>query len=184
MDPTGEISKTRKNVVICLNMQINYFSSKGSACNIGKYKVVRDNVKQCLKDLGKDVYDIIYTRDIRSPEDDFHGHQPTQCMVGTLDVNMVEGLPKSSNILIPTSRPSALFKTPIRNLLVRNDPTSVYLVGAETNSAVLFTASDLRNLGYNVKVVEPMTIARDDYAHNNAISLMADVLGVEIVDKI
>ena len=58
--------------------------------------------------------------------------------------------------------------------------SKVILLGAETNSSVLFTAENLKYEGYNVEIPEPLVIARDDFSHTSAISLIADVLGIKV----
>jgi len=171
----------RKNVVICTNMQFNYFSSKGTSYLGEHSKAVKLRVSQTLKELDFDKFEVFHTRDVRSPEDKFYAHTKTQCTVGTLDINMVDGLAGANSLVIASTRPSALWKTPLLSEIKKNDPEEIYLIGAETNSAVLFTAADLRFLGYTVKVPEPLVVARDEYLHNFAITLMADTLGVEVV---
>lgn len=174
----------RKDVVLCLNLQVNYFSSKGSSYLGEKAKLVRDCITRDLRNLDHGIYDIIYTRDVRSPEDTFYSHAKTQCTVGTLDVNMVEGLSRAKSLVISASRPSAVWRTPLLSEIKKSDPANVYLVGAESDSAVLFTAADLKNQGYNVKVVEPLIVCKDLYLHNFSITIMTDNLGIDVVSGI
>lgn len=173
-----------KNVVICTNMQFNYFSSKGTSYLGGHSRIVKERISQVLRNLDYDKYEVIYTRDIRSPEDKFFSHVKTQCTVGTLDINMVDGLSRANSLVISATRPSAVWKTPLLSELRKSNPEEVYILGSETNSSVLFTAADLRYLGYIVKVPEPLVVARDEYLHNFAITLMAETLGVEVVTGI
>lgn len=170
----------RKNVVVCLNLQVNYFGTKGTSYLGEQAKVVKTRIIEELRRLPKEEFEVIHVRNVRSPEDTFYSHEATQNVVGTLDIQMVEGLPPCSSILVSATRPSAVWRTPLLTEIKKLEPGCVYLVGAETNSAVLFTAADLRYLGYNVRVPEPLVVARDSYVHSFAVSQMADVLGVHI----
>lgn len=174
----------RKDIVLCVNLQVNYFSTKGSSFLGGKSKLVKDCIVRDLRNLDHAKYDIIYTRDVRAPQDNFYSHAKTQCAVGTLDVNMVEGLSRAKSLVISASRPSAVWRTPLISELKKSDPAVVYMVGAETDCAILFTAADLKNQGYNVKVVEPLVVCKDTYLHNFSITIMTDNLGIDVVSGI
>lgn len=169
-----------KNVVICCNPQWNYFHSTGSSYLGDNAKVVLKRITSYLDSLNKDHYSIIYTRDVRSPEDNFYAHQKTQCVVGDSDLIMMEGLPNSKTLLVSTTRPSALWRTPVETEIKKHSAEKIILIGAETHASILFTAADLKTKGYNVIVLEPLIVARDEYSHCSGISILTDILGVTV----
>ena len=169
-----------KDIVLAMNLQVNYFGHRGTAF-LGEHCIpVRENIKKYLHSIPFEMYEIYYTRDVRSPEDAYFNHVKTQCVVGTLDVHIIEGLPRALALMITATRPSALWKTPLLSELSKHKPEKIIIVGAETNVSVLFTAAELRARGYRVEVPEQLVVARDPYLHNAAITIMADTLGVEV----
>jgi nicotinamidase-related amidase len=172
----------RKNVVLALNLQQNYFEESGTSFLGPQAKDAMDRIKKYLSTLDNS-WEIIYSLDIRSPGDMFFESQRTQCMVGTRDVIAVQGLKGSNHHSLISSRPSAMWATPLTHYLKKLEPASVVIIGAETNSSVLFTAGDLRCSGYPVTVPERLVVAKDEYLHNAAISIMSDTLGVCIVGE-
>jgi nicotinamidase-related amidase len=171
----------RKDVILALNMQDNYFSPGGSSYLGESADRVSSAVKEYLRKVPLDIFEIMYSRNVRSPQDDFYAGQKTQCIVGTQDINMIPGLVHGGSLVVTACKPSAVWKSSLVAHLKNLDPTRIILVGAETNAAVLFTAADLRFLGYHVTVPEGMVAARDPYLHNFSITTMVDTLGVEVV---
>ena len=60
-----------KNIVICCNLQWNYFHTSGSSYLGEPSKVVLKRILSYLNSINTDQYSVMYTRDIRSPEDNF-----------------------------------------------------------------------------------------------------------------
>lgn len=170
-----------KDVIIALNMQKNYFSAKGSSFVGPIFKERQQKIVDYLASLKPETTELYYTRDIRSPEDSFWSFTTTQCVVGSTDIFMLDSLPKGNPLIITTSRPSALYLTPLLSELRKHTPSKVTLVGAETDSSVLFTAAELRFRGYRVVVPEALVVAKDEYVHGASIAIMADNLGVEVI---
>lgn len=170
-----------KDVVIALNLQVNYLSEKGSAYLGPESEVRKENIRRYLQDLNKASTELYYTRDIRSPEDNYYSFAKTQCCVGSMDVHMIPNLPRGNALVFTSSRPSAVWMTAMLSEIKKHEPEKITLVGAETNLAVMFTAADLRNRGYRVIVPESLVVASDEYLHSAAIHIMADCLGVEVI---
>lgn len=175
-----------KDVVLCLNLQVGYLGKKGTSYIISEFgaEFLKKRTRSELNQLDKNKYEIIYSRNIRSPEDPFYSHCITQNVVGTLDVQLISGLPSTKSMLVAASRPSAMHMSPLKVLILKQKPEKVYLVGVPTSSAILFTACDLKSVGFDVRVVEPLTVDKDKYIHNAAITVLADTLGVKVVGSI
>jgi nicotinamidase-related amidase len=175
---------TRKNVLILLNFQWNYFSSNGSAYLGPKAKDLKIRIVEFVNTLDRRAWSVVQSKDIRSPEDDFYAHQKTQCTVGSKDIIMLDGITFPGILVVPATRPSAVYKTQLLNEIKKHNTEEIAIIGTETHAAVLFTASDLKLAGYKVTVVEPLTMSRDDYLHNSAISVLSDTVGVKISDRL
>ena len=65
-------------------------------------------------------------------------------------------------------------------MLNKIKPRRVYVIGVETHTNVLFTAEELRNRGYDVKVFEALVMSDDDYLHALGITLLSNTLSVRI----
>lgn len=171
----------RKNVTVVLNAQWSYLHSSGSSyLGDEKAKTLKVRLQGYLDSLDASSNTIIFTKDIRSTDDSFWKHATTQNLVGSNDLNWVESLKPFISLPVHTSRPSAVFKTILSAEIRKHDPQEVVLVGVETHSSVLFTAADLKYQGFNVVVPESLVMSKDDYLHAAAVSLLADVLGVEV----
>lgn len=170
-----------KNVVIGLNLQWAYLNSKGSAYLGDTAVVLKERLKAWFSSLDKESSLVFLTKDVRAVDDDFFRSQPSRCSVGSDDIRLCSFSHSLGGHLIQTTRPSAVHKTPLIGLMSKNHINKVFLVGVETHLSVLYTAYDLRCLGYDVVVMEPLVASSDEYMHTAAISMMANDLGVDIV---
>lgn len=170
----------RKNIILAMNLQVNFFSSQGTSYLGAEAEVRLASIREYLNKVDLDRYALLYSLDIRSPQDKFYETHRTQCIVGSPDVKLMPGLPKGQSGTIISKRPSALFETPLSVYLSKFEPDSIVLLGAETNVGILFTAFDLRMKGFHVVVYEPLAASRDEYLHNSAISTLVDSLGVDV----
>ena len=172
-----------KNVVIAHNLQWAYLNSKGNAyLGDEKAKALKERLKSWLGDLDIEDTLVYLTKDIRSVEDEFYSSQNSRCLVGSDDLRLVEYFQKYTNTIIQTTRPSALYKTPLLGMLSKYKIHKVFLVGVETHMSVLFTAYDLKCRGFDVSVIEPLVGSKDDYMHSSAIALMANDLGIDVLE--
>jgi nicotinamidase-related amidase len=170
----------RKDIILAMNLQVNFFSAQGTSYLGADAETRLESIREYLNRVDLDRYALLYSLDIRSPQDRFYETHKTQCIVGSPDVKLMPGLPKGQSGTIIAKRPSALHETPLLVYLSKFEPDRVVLIGAETNVGILFTAFDLRMKGFHVVVYEPLAASRDEYLHNSAISTLVDSLGVEI----
>ncbi len=80
--------------------------------------------------------------------------------------------PRSDEITLATTVPSAFFATDLDAVLRDRGIHRVTLVGVETHTAVLLTAGDAIARGYEVVVPDPCVIAGDVDAHEVALRLL------------
>lgn len=88
------------------------------------------------------------------------------------DVVIPELTPRSNEVRMRLSSPSAFFDTNLHELLQKQAVRRLTLVGLETHTAVLQTASDAFARGYEVVVPDPCVCANDDVAHQAALLLL------------
>lgn len=88
------------------------------------------------------------------------------------DVVIPELTPRSDEIRLSLSAPSAFFGTDLDRLLQKHGVRRLTLVGVETHTAVLLTGGDALARGYEVVVPEPCVCANDVVAHDTALRLL------------
>ncbi len=167
------------DILLVMNPQNSFLSSEGTVYMGEKAEILKVRLKDYLQTFSKT---IIYLRETHAMEDDFFVSDKTHSISNSYDFQIHEDLKKNSNIVENKTRYTALYETQILNELLKKKVKHIGLVGVETHTSILFTAEDLRNRNYEVTVVEPCVIARDDYMHSNAITLMRHFLGVRITD--
>jgi len=126
--------------------------------------------------------EIIYLREIHAKEDDFFISDKTNSVANTSDFLINKELKKFGHKILDKTRYNALFNTVLEKYLVEKKVKNIGIVGVETHTSVLFTAEELRNRSYDVTVVEPCVMSREDYLHDSAITLMRHSLGVRVTD--
>lgn len=169
------------NVVIVFNPLVGYLKPHGSAY-IGDEKAekIKKDLKAYLKNVDTNNTKVFFTREVRSLEDKYHVAKTSGFFVGSDDIEVVESFKYFCNTIINTLRANALFKTPLLSELRKLDVHKITLMGLELSSSIIFTASELRNLGYAIEVLEPLTTSSSSYLHSAAISL-AGTEGVSFV---
>ncbi len=80
--------------------------------------------------------------------------------------------PRSDELTMQKSAPSAFFGTSLDTALRRRGVRRVTLVGLETHTSVLLTAADAFSRGYEVVVPDPCVRAGNAEAHEAALSLL------------
>jgi nicotinamidase-related amidase len=98
--------------------------------------------------------------------------RPIVFACGGGDQVILELTPRSDELVVRTSAPSAFFGTDLDAALKRNGVRRVTLVGLETHTAVLLTAADALARGYQVVVPDPCVCATSAEAHAAALLLL------------
>ena len=121
----------------------------------------------------------VFFREKHAEADDFFSNDKTHSIVNSFDFNVYDSFKKYANVFYDKTRYSAIYNTGFDILLRKENVTSVVIVGVETHTSVLFTAEEIRNRNISVCIVEPLVASRDDFMHNQAVSLMINYLGVK-----
>jgi nicotinamidase-related amidase len=123
---------------------------------------------------------VLFFVEVHAMEDAFFIGDKTHSIATTPDCLVHDIFKYRVKDIIPHTRYDVFFGTDLESLVKKQKITSVTLVGVETHTSILFTAESFRNRGYGVTVIEPCCMARDDYMHAGAISIMGSALGVRI----
>lgn len=165
------------DIILVMNPQNSFLSEDGSVYMGEKAEIIKVRLKDYLGDFpGKR----LFLREKHSREDSFFANDKTHSLVTTDDFNVHVDLKPYADSFMDKTRYSAFHDTVLGDFLKSEKVKSVALVGLETHTSILFTAEELRNRGFDVMVIEPCCMSRDDYMHPYAIALMRNFLSVRI----
>jgi nicotinamidase-related amidase len=98
--------------------------------------------------------------------------RPVVFACGGADQVILELTPRSDEVVLRTSAPSAFFGTGLDAALSAKGVRRLTLVGLETHTSVLLTAADALARGYQVVVPDPCVCAQSTEAHAAALLLL------------
>lgn len=162
-------------IVMC--PQNSFFDPQGSVYMGEKAETLKIRLEDYLIHYtGKKVF----FREKHGEADDFFSNDKTHSIVNSHDFNVYEGFKRYADIFYDKTRYSGIHNTGFEVLLKKEKISSVIIIGVETHTSVLFTAEEIRNRNIDVSIIEPLLASRDDFMHNNAITLMTNYLGVRV----
>lgn len=156
--------------------QNSFFDPKGSVYLGEKAEILKVRLDNYLSSYhGRK----IFFREKHLEADTFFSSDKTHSVVNSFDFNVYDSFKKYADIFYDKERYSGFYNTGFEVLLKKDRVTMVTIIGVETHTSILFTAEELRNRNIEVLLIEPLTMSRDDYMHNCAVSLMINSLGVK-----
>jgi nicotinamidase-related amidase len=165
------------DALLVMNPQNSFLDPKGMVYMGEKAETLKVRLADYLKSFTKPK---IFFREKHALEDTFFTTDKTHSIATTSDSEVHESLKKFATAFYDKIRYNALYETKLEAYLKQNNFKRIGIIGVETHTSVLFTAEELRNRGYEVTVVEPCVMSRDDYLHGYAINVMRHFLGVAI----
>lgn len=168
------------DVLLVMNPQNSFLDKTGSVYMGEKAEILKIRLADYLKSFSRPK---IFFRELHRTEDSFFSADKTHSISTTNDSLVEESLKKYANVFMDKTRYSAVYETQLDNQLKQYGAKKIGIVGVETHTSVLFTAEKLRNMNYDVTVIEPCTMSRDDYLHGYAITLLEHYLGVKISNE-
>lgn len=168
------------DVLMVMNPQNSYLSPEGSVYMGEKADILRVRLKDYLTSFPKIK---VFLREKHAMSDSFFSADRTHSVATTQDYMPHPELASLANFSYDKTRHSAMYDNQLDGFLRQRSIRSVGLVGVETHTSIMFTAEDLRNRGYEVTVVEPLTASRDDALHGFAITVMRHFLGVRVINE-
>jgi len=167
------------DILLVMNPQNSFFSREGLVYMGEKAEILKVRLADFLSRFNKE---IIFFREKHATEDDFFISDKTHSVATTPDFLICKDLKKYGHTVMDKTRYNALYDTVLEKNLKKKRIKNIGIVGVETHTSVLFTAEELRNRSYDVTVVEPCVMSRDDYLHGYAITLMRHSLGVRVTN--
>jgi len=140
-------------------------------------------VKSKIEEYAKTNELVVFVADNHEQHDWEFKKFPPHCIRGTREAEVVhelKGIAKRE-ILITKTRYSAFFKTNLADILEKEKPDLVEVVGVCTNICVLYSVEELENRDCNVRVYKNGTASFDQQAHEFALKQIQSVLGAEVV---
>lgn len=162
-----------------MDAQNSFLSKEGSVYMGEKAEILKIRIIDYLSNFNKKR---IFFREKHIPQDSFFVMDKTHSVATMNDFKIAKDVKSCADIFMDKTRYNAFFKTDLESILSREKANHIGLMGVETHTSVLFTSEELRNRGFEVTVIEPCTMARDDYMHSSALSIMRNFLGVRIGD--
>lgn len=125
---------------------------------------------------------IIFATDHHARDDAEFKSFPPHCIAGTRETEVVPELaPRPGEAVMPKTRYSAFYGTPLDGWLKDVKPDKVIVCGVCTDICVMHTVADARNRDYHVEVPANCVATFDPESHRWALSHMEKVLGAKIV---
>ncbi len=126
---------------------------------------------------------VVFIADSHDPDDLEFKKFPPHCIRGTKEAEVISelrGIAKKE-VYIRKKRYSGFFGTNLDEVLKKEKPDLVEVVGVCTNICVLYTVEELANRDYRVMVHREGVASFDEDASSWALQQMSKVLGAEIV---
>jgi len=168
------------DVLLVMNPQNSFLSEKGRVYMGERAEILKIRLADYLSRFTRK---IIFFREKHALEDKFFISDKTHSVTNTPDFSICDSLKEFADDIIDKTRYNAFYETPLERILLQLKAKHIGIVGVETHSSVLFTAEELRNRLYEVTVIEPCVMSREDYLHGYSITLMCHLLGVSIANE-
>lgn len=169
------------DVVLVVDM-LRGFLEEGSALYCGdEARQIIPRVHRLLERERARGSHIIFVADNHDPDDKEFQMFPRHCVRGTAEAEVIPELRDIPGELLPKSRFSAFFNTPLGQRLEELATARLIICGVCTDICVLHTAADARNRDYAVEVPSDCVASFDPEAHAWALRHMKEILGVRVL---
>lgn len=170
-------------VLLVLDMLEGFLHEKNPLYCGPQAEAIIPFVKNKIEEYAKSGELVVFIADNHDQHDWEFKKFPPHCIKGTSQAEVVHELKgvAKRELLITKTRYSAFFKTNLAEVLEKEKPDLVEVVGVCTNICVLYTVEELGNLDYHVRVYRDGVASFDMEGHEWALKQMQTVLGAEVV---
>ena len=171
-----------RTMLIIVDMLNDFIDPKGVLfCGESAQAIVPYVRKRLDAYRGAD-HPVIFLQDAHASDDKEFEKFPPHCVAGTWGSEIISALaPQVGERVIPKTRYSGFFGTPLDHILSEVQPHLVEVVGVCTSICVMDTVGGLVNRDFNVKVPHQGVADFDPEAHNQALRRMDKIYGALIV---
>ena len=171
------------DVVLVVDM-LRGFLEDGHALYCGDAsRQIIPNVRRLLEQERARGSRLIFVCDNHAPDDKEFESFPPHCIRGTEEAEIIPELADLAQEVIPKTRYSAFFGTPLEGRLRELTPDKITVCGVCTDICVLHTVADARNRDYPVEVPSNCVATFDEEAHRFALQHMEKILGAQVVGE-
>ena len=171
-----------KMALIIVDMLVDFVDKEGALyCGESASRII-PKIKELARKMRKLGAAIIYLADSHGPDDREFELFPPHCVKGTPGAQITDELrPKTSDYVVPKNRFSGFYNTNLDEILKKERPDEVHIVGVCTSICVMDTVSGLRDRDYKVVVHRDAVADFDSCAHQFALKRMEKVLGAQVI---
>ena len=148
-------------------------------CGAGARRIIPNIQKLLEKELARGSK-VFYLCDHHAPDDPEFAMFPPHCIEGTVEAEIIPELSRYSGEVIPKTRFSGFFSTPLEKKLEDLKPETVVVCGVCTDICVMHSVADARNRDYPVEVPVDCVASFNEKAHVFALEHMENVLGAKL----
>lgn len=174
-----------KKMLLVIDMLNDFMHSEGKlSCGEDAEKIIPFAVAKVSEFVQKEC-PVVLVKDAHVIDDKEFERFPAHCIKETWGAEVIEELdfleiyPKAYSV--EKQRYSAFYNTSLDEILAKEKPEEIYILGVCTNICVLYTAEELCNRDYKVFVYKEGVASFDSQAHEFALQQMENVLGAEII---
>ena len=170
-----------EKVLIIVDM-LNDFIRKEGALYCGQTaEAIVPFIQQRLADHRAAGHAVIFLHDAHAQDDKEFDRFPPHCVSGTRGSQIIDELkPVAGETVIPKTRYSGFYHTPLGKILAAINPKEVEVVGVCTSICVMDTVGGLANRDYRVRVPKAGVADFDAGFHDFALRRMQKLYGAEV----
>lgn len=174
-----------KKMLLVIDMLNDFIVPEGKlSCGESAQRIVPFVVKT-VKEFADSEFPIVFVKDAHKIDDIEFQRFPPHCVKETLGAELIEELLAYEALgkyySVEKQRYSGFYNTNLDEILAKEQPDEIHVVGVCTNICVLYTVEELCNRDYKVIVYKDGVASFDEEAHKFALEQMEKVLGAEII---
>jgi len=171
------------NVLIVVDMLNDFVDEEEGILSFRQARAIVPAVKRRLALHRADGSQIIYLCDAHAEDDLEFLKFPAHAIKNTWGADIIDELePKKGDTILPKTRYSGFYGTPLEAHLAVTAPKKVEVVGVCTSICVMDTVGGLANRDYNVYIHENCVADFSDEAHTFSIVRMKSLYGAKIIE--
>ncbi len=171
-----------KKALIVIDMLKDFVEPDGKLYCGETAQAIVPFVREKIEEFHRTGEPVIFLMDNHAPDDPEFKMFPPHCVAGTSGAEVIDTLPVGpGDYRVPKTRYSGFFRTNLEEILQKEAPDVVHIVGVCTSICVMYTCADLRNRDFEVVVYKKGVADFDSEAHAFALKNLEKVLGARLV---
>jgi nicotinamidase-related amidase len=169
-----------KRLVIVTDMLNDFMDAQGTLfCGPDSRKII-EPMQERIETARRNGWPVVYVSDAHDEDDEEFNRYPPHAVAGTWGAEVIPELEvRDEDYRVRKQRYDAFFETEMEDILKREQPDEVELMGVCTSICVMFTAEELCSRDIPVKMPRDCVADFDEEAHAFALKHMEKVLGVQ-----